>query len=568
MDVTGDAGQAWLAFLPYKLQLAAVLADYGQVSRALHYCALVDTAIRAAVASKGGPASTGGIPPFLLVMTSQLESLRERLSVHAAAHNIKVSSSESAIAKVGRFFDKAITNLMWGSDAAAGPQAAAAAAGRPAGAAVAGSGPYVVDTVGVEYQPPPTGMGVHGGGVMPGSEQYGVVGASWMQQPAAAMSGPSSKEAAVASPAAAVPRNGSWTHMFRGTNTAAGSGFNSPSHAGGMQPMSTAGSGALPPQGAGVIPGAWGGLSNSTVPAAATWEASAGQRFTSGAVSSSAGPATGSTGPSSFTAGVSGGPGAPGAGPPSRSGVNSTGHMPGFTGAAGQGQGGLAVQNGVGPSGPASGSGAASHRRTGSQLSNMSGAAVHSRTPSYDVSAGAAGLAPGAATSMALGAAQLQGPEKPVGTRQEAAAAAAAPSTAAAGSSKSGGGAGKSSWLTGVVSSVLGVKGPPVAKLGLENEFYFCEKRQVCTAVGHQHHALASLTNLIWLHDAGSGHQHFTALYEAVIAAQMVVCYLLSGVLKFSRVHCIGCNDLQTAVHICMGVLHQPSAAHTTPAPA
>lgn len=87
----GDTPQAWQSFLPYKLQLAAVLADCGQVSRALQYCSNIDAALRAAAAQAGSSSSTpSGIPPSLMVMASQLEALRERLSTHAAAHNIKV----------------------------------------------------------------------------------------------------------------------------------------------------------------------------------------------------------------------------------------------------------------------------------------------------------------------------------------------------------------------------------------------------------------------------------------------------------------------------------------------
>jgi hypothetical protein len=52
----------------------------------------LDSALRAAAQAggAGGRDAQSGIPPSLILMANQLEGLRERLSVHAAAHNIKV----------------------------------------------------------------------------------------------------------------------------------------------------------------------------------------------------------------------------------------------------------------------------------------------------------------------------------------------------------------------------------------------------------------------------------------------------------------------------------------------
>jgi hypothetical protein len=80
--------------MPYKLQAAAVLADYGHVSRALQYCSTLDAGLRAAAAAAAASSASrdqqAGIPPSLILMANQLEGLRERLATHAAAHNIKV----------------------------------------------------------------------------------------------------------------------------------------------------------------------------------------------------------------------------------------------------------------------------------------------------------------------------------------------------------------------------------------------------------------------------------------------------------------------------------------------
>lgn len=89
--------------MPYKLQAAAVLADYGHVSRALQYCSALDAGLRAAAqaaASSGSRDQQAGIPPSLILMANQLEGLRERLATHAAAHNIKVRGGVACLLRV------------------------------------------------------------------------------------------------------------------------------------------------------------------------------------------------------------------------------------------------------------------------------------------------------------------------------------------------------------------------------------------------------------------------------------------------------------------------------------
>lgn len=106
MCAAGDPPQAWAPFMPYKLQLAANLADYGHVSRALQYCSTLDAALRAAAqaGSTGSRDAQSGIPPSLILMANQLEGLRERLSVHAAAHNIKVMPNNLADVRFCLYF--------------------------------------------------------------------------------------------------------------------------------------------------------------------------------------------------------------------------------------------------------------------------------------------------------------------------------------------------------------------------------------------------------------------------------------------------------------------------------
>ena len=140
MIVVMNAGEPlppWLPLLPYKLQMAVLLADAGAVSRALQYCAVVDNALRPLVA-RGGPAA---LPPFLLVTASQAEALRERLVGHAAALGLRVATGGSALGKLGRLLDNTLTRLMGGSDAPAGGDVGRGGGGAAAAPALGGPPP-------------------------------------------------------------------------------------------------------------------------------------------------------------------------------------------------------------------------------------------------------------------------------------------------------------------------------------------------------------------------------------------------------------------------------------------
>ena len=132
--LAADPSQPWVGYLPFKLQLAGLLAEYGQVAKALHYCTAVEAAIRAL----SGGAGRGGLPPGnLMLLAGQVELMRERLVQHAQICKIKVASNESTLGKLGRLVDRTINNVLWGGGAGGGT--GGPGSGPPSNGSVGGS---------------------------------------------------------------------------------------------------------------------------------------------------------------------------------------------------------------------------------------------------------------------------------------------------------------------------------------------------------------------------------------------------------------------------------------------
>lgn len=97
----GPDPQPVLALLPFKVVYAARLAEMGMINDALLYCQAVEGVLKNAKVN-------------MAICSQQLAILKERLQTHAAAHNIKVKSSESSLSKLGQFLDSTINRVMGG----------------------------------------------------------------------------------------------------------------------------------------------------------------------------------------------------------------------------------------------------------------------------------------------------------------------------------------------------------------------------------------------------------------------------------------------------------------------